>query len=272
MAKRKMWKKFSSPEGLPSKKSGHQIRIKPKKAKIIGVFSCKGGVGKTTTAVNLATFLNEKLGSDVIVVEANLTAPNVGLHLGVVEPQITMHDVLAGRTSIERAINVSVDGLHFIPGSIAVSEEIHLIDLKSCLEPLKKKYKYIILDSAPGLGPEVIAAVRASDELLIITNPEVPTIATTLRTFRAAERYRTPIRGVVVNKIRGKRYEVPLPEIKTALKWPIIEAIPEDDKVRESLTAGIPVIRYAPRSPAAKKFREMGEHLLAEWTRHRKRS
>lgn len=267
-----MREKFSFFKGIREpKKSGRQIRIRPKKARVIGVFSCKGGVGKTTTAVNLATFLNEKLSGDVIVVEANLTAPNVGLHLGIVDPAITMHDVLAGRTSIERAVNVSAGGLHFIPGSIAVSEEIHLIDLKSCLDPLRKKYKYIILDSAPGLGPEVIAAVKASDESLIITNPEVPTIATTLRTFRAAERYRIPITGVVVNKVMGKRYEVPLSEIRKTLKWPIVATVPDDDKVRESLTAAIPVIRYAPRSPAAKKFREMGERLLAEWTGHRER-
>lgn len=248
-----------------------QIRIRSKKAKIIGVFSCKGGVGKTTIAVNLATFLDERLSSGVIVVEANLTAPNVGIHLGVIDSTITMNDVLAGRTSIEKAVRVSKGGLHFIPGSIAVSEEIHLIDLKSCLEPLKKKYKYIVLDSAPGLGPEVIAAVKASDELLVITNPEIPTIATTLRTFRAAERYSIPITGVVVNMVRGKRYEVPISEIKKTLGWQIAAVVPDDDKVRESMTVGTPVLRHAPLSPAAKKFRALGEHLLAKWTGRRGR-
>lgn len=139
-------------------------------------------------------------------------------------------------------------------------------------EPLKKKYKYIVLDSAPGLSPEVIAAVKASDELLVITNPEVPTIATTLRTFRAAERYKTPITGVVVNKIRGKRYEVPISQIRKTLGWPIVGLVPDDDKVRESLTVGIPVLHYKPRSPAAKKFRELGKHLLEKWTGRRRRS
>jgi len=114
--------------------------------------------------------------------------------------------------------------------------------------------------------------MKASDELLIITNPEIPTIATTLRTFRAAERYRTPITGVVVNKVRGKRYEVSISEVRKTLKWPIAAVIPDDDKVRESLTAGSPVLRYAPRSPAARKFREMGEHLLVDWTKRHRRS
>jgi septum site-determining protein MinD len=270
-----MRKRFKSILKAPRKpkkgRAGRRIRIRPKRARIIGVFSCKGGVGKTTTAVNLATFLNKKLGKNVIVVEANLTAPNVGIHLGIVDSSITMHDVLAGRTSIERAVSVSEGGLQFIPGSIAVSEEIHLVDLKSCLEPLRKKYKYIILDSAPGLAPEVIAAVKASDELLVVTNPEVPTIATTLRTFRAAERYKTPITGVVVNMVRGKRYEVPISKIRKTLSWPVAAIVPDDDKVRESMTVGTPVLRHAPRSPAAKKFKELGKRLLAKWIGRRKR-
>ena len=269
---RKTVKGFLKAARNPKKgRAGRRIRIKPKRARIIGIFSCKGGVGKTTTAINLATFLNEKFSDDVIVVEANLTAPNVGIHLGIVDSAITMHDVLAGRESLERAVSVSKDGMHYIPGSIAVSEEIHLVDLKSSLTPLKKKYKYIILDSAPGLGPEVIAAVKASDELLVITNPEIPTIATTLRTFRAAERYKTPITGVVVNMVRGKKYEVPISEIKKTLGWPIAAVVPDDDKVRESLTAGTPVLRHAPRSPASKKFRELGEDLLTKWTGRRRR-
>lgn len=247
------------------KASKRPIRIGPKKARIIGVFSCKGGVGKTTTAVNLATFLNGKHGPNAVVVEANLTAPNVGIHLGTVNSPITMHDVLAGRASIDRAVSVSKGGLHFVPGFIGISEEIHLVDIKSCLEPLRRKYRYIVLDSAPGLGPEVIAAVRACDELLVVTNPEVPTIATTLRTFRAAQRYRASITGVVVNMVRGKRYEVPISEIRKTLGWPIAAVVPEDDKVRESMTAGTPVLRYAPRSPAAKRFRELGENLLEKW-------
>jgi len=252
------------------RKGVSRVRIGPKKSRIIGIFSCKGGVGKTTTAVNLAWFLSEKNRGNTILVEANLTAPNVGIHLGGVDFAVTMHDVLAGRVPIEKAIRVK-GILHFIPGSIAVSEEIHLVDIKSVLEPLKKRYKYIILDSAPGLGPEVIAAIKASDELLVITNPEIPTIATTLRTFRAAERYNIRIRGVVVNKVRGKKYEVPISEVRKTLKWPITAVVPDDDKVRESMTAGTPVIYSNPHSPAAKKFNELGERLLAEWTGHRRR-
>lgn len=241
------------------------MRIGPKKAKVLGVFSCKGGVGKTTTAVNLGISLAKKLGSkNVVMVDANLSAPNLGLHLGVTNPPITMHDVLKGGVPIEKAITVHESGLNYIPGTIAINEEVYMVDLKTCLEPLKKRYKLVIVDSSPGLGPEVIAALKASDHLLIVTVPEVPTVAVTLRTFRAAERFKVPVMGVVVNKIRGRRFEIPVHELRKTLGWPILAEIPNDDRVRESLTVGKPVVLYKPQCKAAKGFASLANHLSAK--------
>lgn len=239
---------------------GRKPKISPRHGRILGVFSCKGGVGKTTTAANLAMGMAGKMGEGVLVIEANLSAPNLGLHLGLIDVETSMHDVLAGAAPVENAIRV-VEELHAIPGSLAYEEDIPFIDFKSKIEPLRSKYKLIILDSGPGLGPEAIAAVKASDEMLIVTNPEIPTIASTLRTFRAAERYRVPIIGTVVNKVSGKKYEVPLAEVKKSLGWPVLMIVPEDEKVRESLTAGVPVIKYAPKSSAARAFSELADRI-----------
>jgi len=62
--------------------------------KIIGVISLKGGVGKTTTVANLGASLAKDFNKKVLVVDANFSAPNLGLHLGLVDPKTTIHDVL----------------------------------------------------------------------------------------------------------------------------------------------------------------------------------
>ena len=253
------------------KRGGRRIKIRPRRARVLGIFSCKGGVGKTTTAANLGMLLAERLGNGVVVVEANLSAPNLGLHLGILDAKTTIHDALAGAAPMERAINVVGGVLHAVPGSVAYDGDIPLVDLKGCIDPIKSRYKLIIVDSAPGLGAEAVAAINACDEMLVVTNPEIPTIASTLRTFRAAQRYRVPITGVVVNKIRGKRYEVPLSEIRRTLGWPIMASVPDDDKVRESLTAGIPVVRYASRSSAAKAFNELSGRVFEKLFKEGKR-
>ncbi|MEW6592248.1 MAG: AAA family ATPase [Candidatus Hadarchaeota archaeon] len=243
------------------KERGRRPEITQRRAKILGVFSCKGGVGKTTTVSNLSAVLSEKMDG-VLVVDANLSAPNLGLHLGIIDVEISIHDVLIGTAPVEKAIHVVGEKLHAIPGSLAYEGDTPLVDFKTVLEPLRKNYKLIIVDSAPGLGTETVAAIKACDDMLIVTNPEIPTIASTLRTFRAAERYRVPVMGVVLNKVRGKKYEVPISEVKNNLGWPLLMTIPDDEKVRESLTAGVPVVRHAPKSSAGRAFLELADRVF----------
>ncbi len=243
----------------PEKEAG--IEIKPRKAIVIGIFSCKGGVGKTTTAANLSTCLHNALNGGVLAIDANLTAPNLGLHFGEMNPKNTIHDVLANKIPIEKAIT-KCSGLPAVLGSIAFGEEVHLVDLRSHLESLRSSYNIIILDSAPGVGPEVISAMKACDDVIIVTNPHIPTIASTIKTFGAAERYKTSVIGTVVNQIRGEPFELRMEDVRKSLGWPILVAVPEDPKVREATSVGVPVVRFAPDSPAAKRFSKLCDSVL----------
>jgi septum site-determining protein MinD len=236
------------------------IEIRPRHARVIGIFSCKGGVGKTTTVANLGMSLTERWGPRLLTLDANLGAPNLGLHFGELTPKITIHDVISTELPIEHAI-LEVQGVRTIFGSIAYEDEVHLVDLRELISPLRKKFKVILVDSAPGIGSEVVAALKACNEIIIVTDPYVPTIASTLKTFRVAERYKVPILGVVVNRVAGDPFELPIKEIRRALGWPIMGVIPEDKKVREATAAGIPVIKYYPKSKAAKEFRRLAETL-----------
>lgn len=248
----------------PAKEKG--IEIKQKRARVLGIFSCKGGVGKTTTLANLSMCLSQMLKGNVLAVDANLSAPNLGLHFGELDPKVTIHDALMGDIPIEKAI-INCHGLDVLLGSIAFGEEIHLVDLRSLLEPLRNKYKIIIIDSAPGIGSEVVSAMKTCDEIIIVTNPEIPTVASTLKTFRAAERYKIPILGVVVNKMRGEPFELPVKDVKKALGWPIVAAVPEDRKVREATAAGVPVVIFDPKSQAALEFKRLSEFVVKRITK-----
>ena len=242
-------------------KGGRKFRFKPKRAKVMGIFSCKGGVGKTTAVANLGLSLFEHLGEDVLVVDANFPAPNLNLHFGMFDPEVTIHDALIGKLPIDKTV-VKCFGLPAILGSIVVEEDIRPIDLKSCIEPMRGKYRLILIDSAPGVGMESIAAIKACDELAVITTPEVPAVASTLRTLRVAERYDTPIIGTIVNMVSDRTYELSLKEIRKTLGMPIIGAVPEDVKVRESTAVGIPIVRYEEGSPSAAEFRKLGKFFL----------
>src|SRR3989304_5349675 len=90
-------------------------------SRIITITSGKGGVGKTTTSINLATALNF-FGKEVIIVDANLTTPNVGLHLGAPIVPISLNHVLQGKAKIQDAIYEHESGTKILPSSLSISE------------------------------------------------------------------------------------------------------------------------------------------------------
>lgn len=86
--------------------------------KVITITSGKGGVGKTTTAINLAAALNS-LGKDVILVDSNLTTPNVGIHLGAPIVPVTLNHVLLGKAKVGDAIYEHSSGTKILPSSLS---------------------------------------------------------------------------------------------------------------------------------------------------------
>ncbi len=156
-------------------------------AKTIGVISIKGGVGKTTTVVNLATSLAKENQKKVLIVDANFSSPNVGLHLGNVNHNCTIHEVIKGKADAKQAIHSHEYGFHYIPASLTHTNSLNYNHLKQKLSSLKKHYDYLILDSSPSLNDELAATINAADDLYVVSSPDLPTLSTTLRAVRLAK-------------------------------------------------------------------------------------
>src|SRR3989338_9727115 len=138
-----------------------------KMGKTIGIISIKGGVGKTTVASSMATDLANNFNKKVMLIDANYSAPNVGLHMDIVSPEKTIHDVIAGRARIESAIHKRF-GVDVVPGSYFSNKELNYLKLKDKIAKVKGDYDFIILDSSPALNEEVLSAMMASDHLFVV--------------------------------------------------------------------------------------------------------
>ena len=229
---------------------------------IITVTSGKGGVGKTTTTINLGAALNA-LNKEVIIVDANLTTPNVGLHLGAPIVPDNLKHVMSGKAKVSDAIYEHDSGTKVIPSSLSVKElrKINHDKLKDVAKKLRGMADFVLLDSAAGLGNEATASIEAADELVIVTNPEITAVTDALKTIKLAQELGKKIRGVIVTRVSGNQHEMSITNIKEMLDMPILGVVPEDKKVLASLRHKDAVIHMYPYTKSALAYKRIAAKI-----------
>jgi len=231
--------------------------------RVIVVSSGKGGVGKTTTAINLGAAMNY-FGKDVLLVDGNLTTPNIGIHLGSPEVPVNLNHVLLNKAEVFEAVYEHDSGLKIIPSSLSIKElkKIKPEKIKNFKKDFSKVSDIVIVDSAAGLGNETISVIDLADEIIIVTNPEMPAITDALKTVKLAEEMNKPVKGVIITKVRKDEVEMPPETVKEMLEVPILGMIPYDLDVSRSLNLKNAVVNTHPKSKPARAYKEIAAKLL----------
>jgi septum site-determining protein MinD len=157
-------------------------------------------------------------------------------------------------------------GLRVIPASLSADaiKDVNLEKFQAVLLGLLGKADIVIVDAAAGLGKEALAAMNVADDLIIVTNPELPAVTDALKTIKVAEENNTRVLGVVVNRVRGLKHEMTVPEIKSMLEVPVISIVPEDLSVPKSIAKRIPVVHHRPHSRASIEFQRLAARITGE--------
>ncbi|MBI2084460.1 MAG: P-loop NTPase [Candidatus Aenigmarchaeota archaeon] len=234
-------------------------------ARVIGIFSGKGGVGKTTLVANLGAALTHVFHKNVVVFDSNIHASHLGLHFGLYDDlPVTLREVLKQRTPITQAVYIHPPtGLRIIPAPLNF-DGLNLTKekCKSLVGQVKGSYDIVILDCAPGLGSEVLAPMCAVDEAVVISTPDLASLADTLKTIELLKKMKKTVLGIVLNRYKHQKYELTPEEVASTTNYNILSVVPEDSGIPESISKGSPVVMSHPNSASSKVFKKLSARLL----------
>lgn len=227
--------------------------------KVISFISLKGGVGKTTLCSALAAELANFYGKKVLLIDGNYSAPNLGIHMDIITPGKTIHDVLNGTkmsASLHQKYNVDV-----IPGNFLFNRDYNPLKLRAKIGYARKNYDFIIIDSSPSLNEELLSAVLASDSLFLVSTPDYPTLSCSMKAARLARQRGGHISGMIVNRFVSGGYQISLQEIQESTGIPVVAWIKEDRRVGKSLFERVPVSLYSRRASFSKEINKLAAAL-----------
>jgi len=230
--------------------------------RVISVVSGKGGVGKTTMTSNIGVALS-KHGKDVVIIDGNFSGANIAQHFGMGFQDVSLNDVLEGDAYITQAVAKHPEGVSVLPASI--------LDFNSQAENLKHSLidflgdkDFILIDAAAGVGDEVEAAVEASDEVLLVSKPELPALTNALGAKKLAEQMERDIIGLVLNEVREEDHEVEHEDVMELVGEEVIGKVPDHRHVREAIALRNPVVSYKPDSRASHAIEDVAYQIRGE--------
>ncbi|MFB6182764.1 MAG: cell division ATPase MinD [Candidatus Nanohaloarchaea archaeon] len=230
--------------------------------RLICVSSGKGGVGKTTVTANIGAALTQ-FGADTVVLDANLTNPNLGFHIGIPLYPTTLHDVLKGDSHITEAMYIHDSGLRVVPAGLSVEDlqDTTPDNLSDVLLDTVGEPDFVLVDSAAGLGNESINAIEASDEVIVVTNPNLPAVTDALKTVNIAEDSGTEVLGVVLNMVKGHESELEKEEVESMIGYPVMMEVPHHEKVEEALSLKKPLVHHDPEHHVSERFKAIAAEI-----------
>jgi flagellar biosynthesis protein FlhG len=244
-----------------------------KHTRVIVVASGKGGVGKSTLALNIALSLCNQ-GKKVILMDADLGLANIDIMLGLL-PKYNLHHMIQGKKNLKDIIIAGPEGLSIIPGGSGITELANLDEntLKRLLVELGKidgEFDYMIIDTGAGISNNVISFLLSADDVIFVTTPEPTSMTDAYGMVKAIARRSTGktfylVVNRVVDNIEGvlvaEKFKLVCDRFLN-LPINILGHVINEPLIGEGIRRQRAFIELFPRSQAAKNIDSIASNLI----------
>lgn len=248
--------------------------------KVIGIINQKGGVGKTTTAVNLASCLALSGHKTLLIDSDSQGNTTTGLGFEKEKLQNTLYEVLInGEEPSSVVVKTKIKKLHLLPAKTSLAgAEIELVGMtdreyimKKAVSSIRDNYEYIIIDCPPSLGLMTLNSLVASDSILVPIQAEfyaLEGVVQLMKTIKSVQKKMNPsiyLEGVLLTMFDG-RTNLSLQvaeEVKKYFGEKVFRTmIPRSVKISESPSFGEPVVTYDPKSKGAEAYKKLCREVV----------
>ena len=250
--------------------------------RIIAIANQKGGVGKTTTAINLSASLAEK-GRKVLAIDMDPQG-NMSSGLGLDKNAIdgTIYDMIIGEADVEEVIHKdTIENLDILPSNVDLSAvEIEMIDVenkefvvKNAIQKIRDNYDYVIIDCPPSLSLLTVNAMTTADSVLVPIQCEYYALEGLSQLIHTVELVKDRLKPVL--EIEGVVFT--MYDARTNLSLQVVEnvkdnleqniyktIIPRNIRLAEAPSFGTPINQYDPRSAGAESYMRLAEEVISK--------
>lgn len=235
--------------------------------RFVAITSGKGGVGRTSLTFNLGVAMS-LFGEKIVMLDLDLVMANLDVITGLLNPDVTLHDVLVRDKSIEDCVYEIENDIRVIPTGIHFETLKHInpnyISWNKILNEGANYGDVFLMDIPAGINTNIFEGFPEDTEILIITNSTMTSVADALKMRILFNELDINVLGFVLNMWYDDKFLLSPNEIEAILEIPIISTIPYDREMERSLAMGRSLVEVNPSSPTSNAIMQLAADLLGE--------